>query len=139
MAKMETLDWRAFMAGEIKAKAECINRRPRLTKVPRHTTVIQALKVGTIAPLIVLPTRSKVEASAVVAAMAQASGGAGWDGAYAKALFIADWLAVGVFFFAGAVWTFGNRTKGIELLISGATGYLVMRHAVDLRDWLKTI
>lgn len=138
MAKMETLDWRAFMAGEIKAK-DVRKSSTKRTKVPRHTTVLKAVKVGTLAPLIVLPTRSKVEASAVVAAMAQASGGAGWDGAYAKALFIADWLAVGVFFFAGAVWTFGNRTKGIELLISGATGYLVMRHAVDLRDWLKTI
>lgn len=52
---------------------------------------------------------------------------------------IVDWLVVGVFVFAGTSWMFGNRTKAIELLIGGAAGYLIARHSIQMRDFLKGI
>lgn len=50
-----------------------------------------------------------------------------------------DWGVVLVIIFAGASWMLGHRSKGIEILIGAACGYLLARHAIDIRDWLKTI
>jgi len=50
---------------------------------------------------------------------------------------IADILALAVFSFAGASWMFGHRSKGLEMLICGCIGYLIIRHSVDIRDYLK--
>jgi len=50
-----------------------------------------------------------------------------------------DWGVVFVIVFAGAAWGLGHRTKGIELLISIACGYLVARHAIEIRDGLKAL
>jgi len=44
-----------------------------------------------------------------------------------------------VIIFAGATWGLGHRTKAIELLIGACCGYLLSRHSVDIRDFLKTI
>jgi hypothetical protein len=52
---------------------------------------------------------------------------------------IVDWICVGVFVFAGVSWMFGHRTKALELIIGGAAGYILARHAIDIKDWLKTI
>jgi hypothetical protein len=52
---------------------------------------------------------------------------------------IVDWLCVGVFVFAGTSWMFGHRTNAIQLMIGGCAGYLLARHAIDIRDFLKTI
>jgi hypothetical protein len=52
---------------------------------------------------------------------------------------IVDWLVVGVFIFSGTSWMFGNRTKAIELIIGGAAGYLIARHSIEMRDFLKGI
>ncbi len=54
-------------------------------------------------------------------------------------LSIVDWIIVGVIIFSGLTWMFGKQTKGIELLICGCSGYLLARHAVDIRDFLKAI
>lgn len=51
----------------------------------------------------------------------------------------ADYLFVFVTIFAGASWMLGNRSKGIELVIGAASGYLIIRHANDLLEILKTI
>ena len=50
---------------------------------------------------------------------------------------IADWLCWGVIVFAGASWMLGNRTKAIEHIIGGSFGYLIVRHASDIRDFLR--
>lgn len=50
---------------------------------------------------------------------------------------ILDGLAVGVFIFAGGAWMFGDRTKAMQHLIGGASGYLIARHAVDIRNFLR--
>lgn len=52
---------------------------------------------------------------------------------------ILDGLAVGVFIFAGGAWMFGDRTKAMQHLIGGASGYLIARHAVDIRNFLRGI
>lgn len=44
-----------------------------------------------------------------------------------------------VIVFAGACWALGHRTKAIEILIGVCAGYLLARHAIDIRDWLKKI
>jgi hypothetical protein len=44
-----------------------------------------------------------------------------------------------VIIFAGAAWALGHRTKAIEMLIGVCCGYILARHAIDLRDLLKTI
>jgi len=50
---------------------------------------------------------------------------------------IADYLCIGIIIFAGATWMLGNRTKAIEHLIGGSTGYLIIRHAKDIQEFLK--
>ncbi|WP_034757826.1 hypothetical protein [Rossellomorea vietnamensis] len=44
-----------------------------------------------------------------------------------------------VIIFAGASWGLGHRTKAIEILIGVCCGYVLARHAVDIRDFLKGI
>jgi hypothetical protein len=50
---------------------------------------------------------------------------------------IADWLCWGVIVFAGASWMLGNKTKAIEHIIGGCSGYVIVRHASDIRDFLR--
>lgn len=42
-----------------------------------------------------------------------------------------------VIIFSGAAWALGHRTKAIEILIGACCGYILARHAVDIRDFLK--
>lgn len=58
---------------------------------------------------------------------------------YESVMNMFDWGVVLVIIFAGASWMLGHRSKGIEILIGAACGYLLARHAIDIRDWLKTI
>lgn len=68
---------------------------------------------------------------------------AGVDGTFGnihKAIMNAfDAGVVLVIIFAGAAWGLGHRTKAIEILIGVCCGYVLARHAVDIRDFLKGI
>ncbi|MGG3652564.1 glycosyltransferase [Bacillus pseudomycoides] len=44
-----------------------------------------------------------------------------------------------VIVFSGACWALGHRSRSIELLIGASCGYILARHAVDIRDFLKGI
>ncbi|MGE6684826.1 glycosyltransferase [Paenisporosarcina sp. NPDC076907] len=44
-----------------------------------------------------------------------------------------------VIIFAGAAWALGHRGKALEILIGVCCGYILARHAVDVRDFLKSI
>lgn len=44
-----------------------------------------------------------------------------------------------VIIFSGAAWGLGHRGKAIEILIGVCCGYILARHAVDIRDFLKGI
>ena len=52
---------------------------------------------------------------------------------------IVDWIAGGTFLFVGVAWMLGHRSQAIERLIGGAIGYLIARHALDIRDFLSTL
>lgn len=41
--------------------------------------------------------------------------------------------------FAGAAWGLGHRSKAMEILIGVCCGYVLARHAIDVRDFLKSI
>jgi hypothetical protein len=44
-----------------------------------------------------------------------------------------------VIIFAGAAWGMGHRTKAIEILLGVSCGYILARHAIDIRDFLRGI
>jgi len=50
---------------------------------------------------------------------------------------ITDYLCWGVIIYSGIIWMFGNRTQSIERLIGGSSGYLIIRHAKDIQEFLK--
>lgn len=58
---------------------------------------------------------------------------------YETAMNILDHGVVLVIVFAGASWGLGHRSKAIELLIAACCGYLLAAHAVEIRDFLKSI
>jgi len=60
-----------------------------------------------------------------------------FDKVISAVLGITDYLCWGVIIFAGATWMFGNRNKAIEHLIGGSSGYLIIRHAKDIQEFLK--
>lgn len=76
---------------------------------------------------------------ATVPLPAYASSESTFKNIYNTVMNIFDWGVVLVIGFAGATWMLGHRSKAIELLICAAIGYLIARHAIDIRDFLKTI
>jgi type IV secretory pathway VirB2 component (pilin) len=68
---------------------------------------------------------------------------AGTEGTFASvvqaALNVADWLCVGVIMFAGGSWMFGDRTRAMERLIGGGIGYIIIRKAHLLQQFLKSL
>jgi len=50
-----------------------------------------------------------------------------------------DYAAALIIVFVGISWMLGHRSKAIELLIAVACGFVLARHAIDIRDFLKTI
>lgn len=58
---------------------------------------------------------------------------------YDTVMTLFDQGVVLVIVFAGASWMLGHRSKAIELLIACCCGYLLAAHAVEIRDFLKSI
>lgn len=58
---------------------------------------------------------------------------------YSTVMTLFDQGVVLVIVFAGASWALGHRSKAIELLIACCCGYLLAAHAVEIRDFLKSI
>lgn len=110
MAKVTTLEWGAFMRGEVEDKR-------------RNYAVAIRSAAGSF--VMMAPK------------IAYAAGGDSWVKIFATVLEIADWACLGVIIFAGATWMFQGRTKAMEMLISGGCGYLIIRHAMDIRNWLR--
>lgn len=52
---------------------------------------------------------------------------------------LADFLCYGCICYCGYVWMFGNKTQAIDRLLGAASGYLIIRKAELLRDFLKTL
>ncbi|MFP3919342.1 glycosyltransferase [Lysinibacillus telephonicus] len=58
---------------------------------------------------------------------------------YQTTMSLFDYGVVLIIVFAGASWALGHRSKAIELLIAASCGYLLAAHAVEIRDFLKSI
>jgi hypothetical protein len=109
MAKVETLDFRSFI------------RNDGVKKTP-----IKFVKLSGTLIAVMIPKTA-------VAASTAATFGNVWS----AVMNIVDWIVVGVFIFSGVSWMFGHRGKALELLIGGAAGYILARHAIDIRDFLR--
>lgn len=112
MAKVKTIDFREFMAGDNAPKS-----------MPLKIVRLSATTIMVMAPRTALAATADATFGNVMGAVMN----------------IVDWIVVGVFIFAGVSWMFGHRGKALELIIGGAAGYILARHAVDIRDFLKTI
>jgi type IV secretory pathway VirB2 component (pilin) len=118
--KVETVKWADFFGKDDEV----------LTKKTGNPIVNKAAKIGGTAHLLLMPT---------TAFAAEVAGEATFLNVLATALSIADYLCVGIIIFAGTTWMFGNRTKAIEFITGGAIGYIIIRHAVDIRNWLRAL
>lgn len=116
MKRATTLDWNGFMRGEI-------------VEVGAKSTVSIVAKTASTVHIALMPT----------AVFAAAPGEETWTEIFTTVLNIADWLCVGVIVFSGVTWMFSNRTKAIEFIMGGSIGYVIVRHAVEIRDWLATL
>jgi hypothetical protein len=117
MGKSVTLNWNEFMVGHI-------------VPLDRHRKLNIARKTAATVHLILFPK----EVFAAVPASESS-----WLEIFNTVLEISDWLCAGIIVYAGVTWMFGNRTKALEFLMGGASGYLIIRHALDIRNWLKTL
>jgi hypothetical protein len=111
MAKTQTIDFRSFIRNKL--------------EIPK-VDAVKIVKLGTGIIAVMMPRTA-------LAATANATFGNMWT----AVMNIVDWIVVGVFIFAGVSWMFGHRTKALELLIGGASGYILARHAIDIRNFLK--
>ncbi|MEH7521668.1 glycosyltransferase [Bacillus sp. JJ1503] len=114
MARVQTIDFRKFVRDEWRS--------------PNEIKVLKIVALGGNLFAVFAPRT-------VVAATADATFGNVWS----AVMNVVDWIAVGVFIFAGVSWMFGHRTKALEYVIGGSVGYILARHAIDLRDFLKGI
>jgi hypothetical protein len=112
MTKVETIDFRSFIRNEW--------REPK--------QLHDVAKVSGSVVAVMIPRT-------VFAAASDAT----FQNVWGAVMNIVDWLAVGVFIFAGVSWMFGHRGKALEFMIGGSAGYILARHAIDIRDFLKTI
>lgn len=113
MKRTETIDFRSFVRNDYKQF---------------DMTTLKIVSLGGSIFAVMIPRTA-------MAATADATFGRIWP----TVLNIVDWICVGVFVFAGVAWMFGHRSKALELIIGGAAGYILARHAVDIKDWLKTL
>jgi hypothetical protein len=113
VVKAERINFKDFMKGDYKQK------ELKTTKI--LTSTIPALVL--ITPKIALATATD----------------ATFGNIYKSIMNIFDCGVVLVIVFAGAAWGLGHRPKAIEILIGCCCGYILARHATDIRDWLKAI
>ncbi|MDA2480356.1 glycosyltransferase [Bacillus cereus group sp. Bce025] len=117
MAKTEVIPFRSFMDGSYKNKEKS-----------DITTLKRVITATTGSLIMILP-------KAALAATVNSTFG-NVHGAIMNAF---DAGTVLVIIFSGASWALGHRTKSLEILIGCCCGYILARHAVDIRDFLKGI
>lgn len=117
MAKTEVISFGSFMDGSYKNKPQ--TRKGAVRKVI-------AASGGTL--VVILPR----------AAFAATVNGT-FGNVHTAIMNAFDAGVVLVIIFSGASWALGHRTKALEILIGVCCGYILARHAVDIRDFLKQI
>ena len=71
--------------------------------------------------------------------VAMAAGGDTFSNLHVSIMNMFDSGVVLIIIFGGACWCLGHRGKALEIIIGTAAGYLLARHATDIRDFLKGI
>lgn len=117
MAQPIALKWDDFFNG-------------RIVPIERNRTVRRAARLAAATHLAMMPT---------AAFAATVDNSVTWINLLTTVMGVADWLCVGVIIFAGTIWMFNNRTKALDMLLCGSSGYIIIRHAIDIRNWLRTL
>jgi hypothetical protein len=121
MRKVHTYSVKDFVRGEYKHKGK---KNKQL-----YLTIVSA----TGAYLVVgLP-------KGALAATTATSGSMDFDQLYESLMALFDGGVVIMIMFCGCMWAFGHRSAAIERLIGVGAGYLLARHAVDIKNWLSGI
>ena len=114
MAKVESIKFNDFMTGDWK-------------KPKGKIRSVEKILAATV-PALILVLPKAVLAAGVNGAFGNIHG-AIMNGFDAGVVFI--------IIFAGGAWSLGHRGKALEILIGVCIGYMLARHAVDIRDFLK--
>jgi hypothetical protein len=122
--RTQTLDFKRFVSNEKFSTDE-------LLKMLEDKKLTKIVSIGGGLMLLMVPK------SALAAA--KASTDQTFGDIWKAVMNVVDWIAVGVFVFSGVSWMLGHRPKAIELLIGGSAGYILARHAIDIRDFLKKL
>jgi type IV secretory pathway VirB2 component (pilin) len=122
--RTQTLDFKRFVSNEKFSIDE-------LLKMLEDKKLTKIVSIGGGLMLLLVPK----SALAATKATADQTFGNLWS----AVMNIVDWIVVGVLVFAGVAWMFGHRNKALELIIGGSAGYILARHAVDIRDFLKKL
>jgi uncharacterized protein YqgV (UPF0045/DUF77 family) len=129
MAKTQTISFNDFMSGAYKTPRKLtLPKRKAQTKKQALKDVIGIISASGLAYRV-------ISIETVMAATADATFGNVHE-ALMKAF---DAGVVLIIIFAGASWSLGHRTKAIEILIGVCCGYILARHAIDIRNFLKGI
>ncbi|QGF21742.1 hypothetical protein Sam112_gp40 [Bacillus phage vB_BcM_Sam112] len=118
MAKQQVIKFKDFMDGSY-------------NQSKKDRSIIQSVKCLTAAVPPVLMLIPKITLAATVSSSFGNIHGVLMNGI--------DAGVVLVLLFGGCSWILGHRGKAIEVLMSVSCGYILCRHAVDIRDFLKTI
>ncbi|MFJ5716509.1 glycosyltransferase [Neobacillus sp. NPDC093127] len=124
MAKIQTIDFKRFVKNEKISTDEVI-------KMLEDKKFMKVVAIGGGLMLCLVPK----SAFAATKVTADQTFGNLWE----AVMNIVDWIVVGVFVFGGVAWMFGHRPKALELVIGGSAGYILARHAIDIRDFLKKL
>lgn len=109
------VDWKSFMDGKVVDKR--INKK--------------IIGSGAVMYAVMIPVK--------VFAAYTASGGGSFETILGAALHVSDYFCIGIIIFSGAIWMMGNRSAAIERFLGGGIGYIIIRHARDIQQWLQTI
>jgi hypothetical protein len=122
--KTQTIDFRSFIRNEKYPTDQLLN-------LLEDKNLMKVVKISAGLMLVLIP-KSTLAATTVTADQT-------FSGIWQAVLNCVDWLVVGVLVFAGVAWMFGHRAKALELLIGACAGYILARHAIDIRDFLKKL
>jgi hypothetical protein len=120
--KTEVIPFKSFMNGSW-------NQKPEVTP---WKEIIAICAAGGSILAVTLPQTAE-------AAVATMAGSNTFDNLHVSIMNMFDSGVVLVLIFAGACWVMNHRGKALEITIGTAAGYLLARHAVDIRDFLKGI
>lgn len=111
-----------------------------LTAIEKEWSVISKVLGGAGASLILaIPDIMAAAPQAVAVGEAVATTAETFDNVYISIMNMFDQGVVLVIIFASGAWCLGHRGKAIEILLGVCCGYILARHAKDIRDWLKKI